>query len=60
MPRVLLRGQYFISYWSHPRGAPQQPRWAFVPDILRQEECHPNDRAKLAMLLAYELKAKGL
>jgi hypothetical protein len=37
-----------------------QPPWAFVPAVLRQEQYPPNDRAKLAMLLAYGLKAKGL
>jgi hypothetical protein len=38
----------------------RQPRWAFVPHVLRQEEYPPNDRAKLAMVLAHELRARGL
>jgi hypothetical protein len=38
----------------------RQPRWGFMPLLLRQEEYHPNDRAKLAMILAHELKARGL
>jgi hypothetical protein len=36
----------------------RQPRWAFVPYVLRQEQYPANDRAKLATVLAYELKAK--
>jgi hypothetical protein len=40
-------------------GFDAEARWAFVPFLLRQEEYHQNDRAKAAMLLAYELKAKG-
>ena len=46
----LLLGEDFAS----------QPRWAFVPDVLRQEQYPANDRAKLALLLAYGLKARGL
>jgi hypothetical protein len=41
-------------------GFDSEPRWPFVPFLLRQEDYHQNDRAKAAMLLAYELKAKGL
>jgi hypothetical protein len=37
-----------------------QPRWAFVPYVLRQEQYPANDRAKVAVLLAYEAKARGL
>src|SRR5262245_29415612 len=31
----------------------RQSRWAFVPQVLRQEQHDPNDRAKVAMLLVY-------
>jgi hypothetical protein len=41
-------------------GFDAESRWAFVPFLLHQEEYHQNDRAKAAMLLAYELKARGL
>src|SRR5262245_12320039 len=37
-----------------------QPRWAFVPYVLRQEQYPANDRAKVALLLAYEVKERGL
>ena len=36
------------------------PRWPFVPFLLHQKELHQHDRAKAALYLAYELKAKGL
>lgn len=36
------------------------PRWPFVPFLLHQKELRQNDRAKAALFLAYELKAKGL
>jgi hypothetical protein len=36
------------------------PNWRFAPTVLSSHECHPNERAKLAMLLAHALKARGL
>lgn len=36
------------------------PRWPFVPFLLHQKDLNQNDRAKTALFLAYELKAKGL
>lgn len=36
------------------------PRWPFVPFLLHQQQYPQNDRAKTALFLAYELKAKGL
>ena len=36
------------------------PRWPFVPFLLHQQQYHQNDRAKIALFLTYELKAKGL
>jgi hypothetical protein len=36
------------------------PRYGFAPTVLRADYGHQNERAKLAMLLAYEVKARGL
>ena len=41
-------------------GFESAPRWPFVPFLLHQQEYHQIDRAKAALLFAYELKAKGL